>query len=181
MHTAHRVSILPDDDGQGRPDTERPLHGCCRTAVKLQIEATWCSKCDAPPFSTNVYKCVPRIYPFGCIHVEIKYFYEHNIGEHVDRHLAYISSVSNCFTGGFSQTTYVDMACLKSFVPIEVHVSDSFRSASLRKYNLSGSMTQGEQERMEEQRREMHWQGRRDERDSLEKDYSELVISVIQW
>lgn len=40
-------------------------------------------------------------------------------------------------------------------------------------------MTQGEQEKMEERRREMQWQGRRDERDALEKDYSELVTSVI--
>ena len=37
---------------------------------------------------------MPRIYPFGFIHVEIKYFYERNIGEHVDCHLAYISLVS---------------------------------------------------------------------------------------
>jgi hypothetical protein len=41
VHTAHRVTILPDDDGQGGPDGQRLLHGCGRTAVKLQIEATW--------------------------------------------------------------------------------------------------------------------------------------------
>jgi hypothetical protein len=40
-------------------------------------------------------------------------------------------------------------------------------------------MTQGDKEKMEERRREM--QGRRDERDVLEKGYLELVTSVIQW
>jgi hypothetical protein len=69
------------------------------------------------------------------------------------------------------------MACLKFYVSSEVH--GSFRSASLLKRNLSGSMTQGDMEKMAERRREM--QGRRDERDILEKGYLELVTSVIRW
>lgn len=63
------------------------------------------------------------------------------------------------------------MVCLKSYVSSEVH--DSFRSVSLLKCNLPGSMTQGDKERWAERRREM--QGRRDdERDVLEKDYFRL-------
>jgi hypothetical protein len=119
---------------------------------------------------------MPRVYPFGFIHVEFKYFYKRNIGEHVDCHPAFIL-VSGCLTGVSLKKTYVDVACLKSFVSSEVR--DSFQSARLLKCNRSGSMTQGEKENLAERRREM--QVRRDERDALEKSYLELVTSVIRW
>ena len=115
---------------------------------------------------------MPRIYPFGFIHVEFKYFYKRSIGEHVDSHPAYYILVSGCFTGVFSQKAYVDVACLKSFVSSEEN--DSFRSAGLLKCNLSGSMTQGGKENLAERRREM--QVRRNERDALEKSY--LVLAT---
>ena len=37
-----------------------------------------------------MYQCVPRINPFGFIHVKFKYFYKRNIGEYIDRRPAYI-------------------------------------------------------------------------------------------
>jgi hypothetical protein len=46
---------------------------------------------------------MPLIYPFGFMHVEIKYFYERNIGEHVDCHPTYISLISGCFFKEVSQ------------------------------------------------------------------------------
>jgi hypothetical protein len=46
---------------------------------------------------------MPRIYPFGSIHVELKYLYKRSVGEHVDCRLAYTSLVSSLFDRSFSK------------------------------------------------------------------------------
>jgi hypothetical protein len=56
------VDTLPYDDGQGSPNSQRPLHRCFVRAEKSKIQATWGLKNNGPPFSTHVNKRVPCLY-----------------------------------------------------------------------------------------------------------------------
>ncbi len=95
----------------------------------------------------------------------------------VTRPASYLSALVNgsLFYASFSEETYVDVACLKSFVSRKVR--DSFPLVSLPycQCNLSGSMTQGDKEKTGERQRGM--QGRGDDRDTLEKGYTKSYFS----
>ena len=71
IHIFYRVAA-PNGKRQGWPDIQHVPRGCSGGANKSQLQATWRSKNDAPPSSTHVDQCLPRLY-LVYVGTEIKY------------------------------------------------------------------------------------------------------------